>query len=111
MEFSEPLKNNFEFRRIYSRGKSLAAPNIVLYCRKNRLSVNRLGITVSAKLGHAVERNRIRRRLREIYRLHEHELLPGFDLIVVARGRGMHAPYGKLEGDFMLLSGKLGILR
>ena len=111
MEFSEPLKNNFEFRRVYGRGKSLAAPHIVLYCRKNRLGKNRLGVTVSAKLGHAVERNRVRRRLREIYRLHESEFLPGFDLIVVARGRGISASYRKLEADFMLLSGKLGVLR
>lgn len=111
MEFSEALKNNFEFRRIYNRGKSLAAPHIVLYCRKNHLSKNRLGITVSAKLGHAVERNRIRRRLREIYRLHEHEFLSGFDIIAVARGRGMHASYKKLESDFMLLAKRLDILR
>lgn len=111
MEFSETLKNNFEFRRVYGRGKSLAAANMVLYCRKNHLSENRLGITVSAKLGGAVQRNRVRRRLREIYRLHEKSFSCGYDLVAVARGRGMRASYQALEEDFLYLAGKLGVLK
>ena len=62
------LKENHEFRRLYHRGTSSAGRHLVLYCRKNRLGHNRLGVTVSVKLGHAVVRNRARRRLREVYR-------------------------------------------
>ena len=77
MKYSVSLKSNRDFRRLYSRGKQAVAPTMVLYTRKNRLKENRLGITTGKKLGNAVTRNRIRRRLREIYRLHEEEFLPG----------------------------------
>lgn len=87
MKYSVSLKSNRDFRRLYSRGKQAVAPTMVLYTRKNRLKENRLGITTGKKLGNAVTRNRIRRRLREIYRLHEEEFLPGRDLVVVARVR------------------------
>ena len=62
------LKKNSDFRRLYSKGQSAVNPYVVVYCRRNREKVNRLGYTVSTKLGHAVVRNRVRRRLREIYR-------------------------------------------
>ena len=71
MKFTDSLKNNYEFRRLYSRGDSAAASRVVLYCRKNRGGSNRLGITVGTKIGKAVVRNKIRRRLREIYRTNE----------------------------------------
>jgi len=83
---------------------------MVLYCRKNRLSGNRLGITVSTKIGKAVVRNRIRRRLHAIYRLQEHRLLPGYDLVIVARTAGRFAEYQTLEADFLSLTAKLGLL-
>ena len=70
-----------------------------------------LGITTGKKLGNAVTRNRIRRRLREIYRLHEEEFLPGRDLVVVARVRSAFVSYQALERDFLKLAGKLGLLR
>ena len=62
------LKKNSDFRRLYSKGQSAVNSYVVVYCRRNREKVNRLGYTVSTKLGHAVVRNRVRRRLREIYR-------------------------------------------
>ena len=111
MEFSTSLKKNYEFRRVYSKGSSAVSPRIVVYCRKNGGRTNRLGITVSAKLGHAVQRNRTRRRLREIYRLNESSLLSGYDIVIVSRSRGMAAPYSQLEADFLELTGKLGLLR
>ena len=69
MKRAVTLKENYEFRRLYQRGKSAAGGTMVLYCRKNKLDHNRLGLTASTKLGHAVVRNRCRRRLREVYRL------------------------------------------
>ena len=60
------LKENHEFRRLYHRGASSAGRHLVLYCRKNKLGCNRLGLTVSAKLGKAVQRNRVKRLFREL---------------------------------------------
>ena len=101
MKYSVSLKSNRDFRRLYSRGKQAVAPTMVLYTRKNRLKENRLGITTGKKLGNAVTRNRIRRRLREIYRLHEEEFLLGRDLVVVARVRSAFVSYQTLERDFL----------
>ena len=74
MQFSSSLKLNHIFRRLYRKGQSAANGYLVLYCRKNGSRQNRIGLTVSAKLAHAVQRNRLRRQLREIYRLHEAQL-------------------------------------
>ena len=91
MEFTSTLKKNYEFRRLYSKGKSCANAYLVVYCRKNHSGRSRIGYTVSNKVGHAVVRNRIRRRLREIYRLHEREIVRGYDLVVVSRVRACAA--------------------
>ena len=105
------LKKNSDFRRLYSRGKSAVTPYLVVYCRRNRGGENRLGYTVSTRLGHAVVRNRIRRRLREIVRLNAPALKQGWDLVIVARSRSVGADYRKLEAAYLQACGKLGLLR
>ena len=85
MKAAVTLKENYEFRRTYQKGVSAVSPVMVLYCRKNRLGRNRLGLVSSTKLGHAVVRNRCRRRLREVYRLEKPQLKTGYDIILVAR--------------------------
>ena len=77
MEFTDSLKKNYEFRRLYSKGKSAATPYVVVYVKRTGRDTNRLGVTVSNKIGKAVVRNKVRRRLREIYRLHEGEMQRG----------------------------------
>ena len=111
MRFSRSLKENHLFRRLYRRGDSLANAYLVIYTRKNGTEENRMGITVSGKMGCAVRRNRVRRRLREIYRLNEEKFLPGFDFVVVARTRAMDASYDQLERALLHLAGKLSLLR
>lgn len=111
MQFSKSLKQSHLFRRLYHRGRSAANGYLVLYCRRNGTDRNRIGLTVSAKLGHAVVRNRVRRRLREIYRLHEASFQPGWDLVVVARSRAVPADYRTLEQAYLSLAKKLGLLR
>ena len=110
MKAAVTLKKNHEFRSLYRQGASAVAGSMVLYCRKNRLGHNRLGITVSVKLGNAVKRNRARRRLREVYRLNSPRLSQGWDLVLVARGRTPDASWKELNDSFLRLSRKLGLL-
>ena len=111
MKFTDTLKKNYEFHRLYSKGKSAVTPFLVVYARKTKRSSSRIGFTVSTKLGHAVVRNRVRRRLREIYRLHEAETLPGTELVIVARSRAVTASYRQLERAMLSALRKLEVLR
>ena len=105
MKYSTSLKLNHIFRRLY-RTSGVADGLLVLYARKNRTDGNRVGITVSKKLGKAHVRNRTRRRIREVYRLNEEKFQPGWDIVVVARTRAVEAPFEKLT-----LAKKAGILK
>ena len=109
MKFSAPLKQNHIFRRLYA-SEGHANSFLVLYARRNRTGVNRVGITVSKKLGHAVVRNRVRRRLREVYRLHEEKFQSGWDIVVVARSRTVSAKFSQLTAAYLSLAKKAGIL-
>ena len=100
MKKAVTIKENRTFRRIYSKGRSAVTPYLVLYCRPNGRRHNRLGVTVSTKLGCAVVRNRARRRLREVYRLAQPELRQGYDVVLVARSRSVSGPYAKLTAAF-----------
>ena len=109
MRFSTSLKLNHVFRRLYHTA-GFADSYLVLYARRNREGLNRVGITVSKKLGHAVVRNRVRRRLREIHRLNERRFQTGWDIVVVARSRAVTAEYAELERAYLSLAAKLGLL-
>ena len=109
MEFSKPLKLNHIFRRLYHNGNQAANRYLVLYCKANHLHENRVGITVGKKLGKAVTRNRVRRRLREIYRLHELQFRPGYDLVVVARSQAVNASFSQLTKAYLSLADKLNL--
>ena len=111
MDARVTVKQNGDFRRIYRRGRSAVAGGVVVYCLKNRQGMSRLGVTVSTKLGHAVVRNRVRRRLREICRLNSPAMKKGFDIVVVARSRCVGARYAKMNAAFLEACGTLGLLR
>ncbi len=110
MQFSESLKKNNDFRKLYAKGKTAVTPLVVVYCRRTGKPGNRVGITVSSKIGKAVHRNRIRRRLREVYRRHEQQLGPGKDLVMVARVRSRYCSFWELDAAFVSACKKLGIL-
>lgn len=110
MLHSVTIKKNHEFRRLYTKGRRAVLPSLVLYALSNRGDRNRVGFTVTVKLGSAVVRNRIRRRLREIYRLHEQDFRRGLDLVVVARARCVTASYAELEQAFLKAAEKLDLL-
>ena len=105
------LKLNSDFRRLYSKGKSSVSPYFVVYSRPNGTEINRVGYTVSSKLGHAVVRNRIRRRFREIYRLSSSVLNGGYDIVIVARHKSEHAPFDVMESAFIGCCEELGITK
>ena len=110
MKYTVSLKENRVFRRLYAKGKSAVGSAMVLYCRKNGGKENRFGITAGTKLGHAVVRNKVRRRLREIYRLNEERFQPGWDIVAVARSRCVHADFQKLTAAYLSLAEKAGLL-
>ena len=109
MKHTVSLKQNHEFRRLYNKGKSAVSPYFAVYCRKTGRPYSRLGITTGVKLGKAVKRNFVRRRIRELYRTNEWKLQPGYDIVVVGRTRAIFARYSDLEHSFQQLMRKLGL--
>ena len=110
MKRSVTIKENYEFRRLYSKGTCAVTPSVVVYCRKNNRPGNRLGVTVSTKLGHAVVRNRARRRLRELFRLSQAQMPQGYDILLVARGKTARIPHRYLQRDYDAAMKKLGLV-
>lgn len=104
------LTQNSQFLRLYRRGKSVVTPTMVVYAAKNRTGERRLGITAGKKVGGAVQRNRAKRRIRELYRTVFAQLVPGYDLCIVARTFAVRAPHEKLVRDFGTALDKLGVL-
>ncbi len=111
MKKTVSIKKNRDFRTIYKRGKSSVTSVLAMYVRKNKNTSNRIGITVSTKVGKAVVRNRVRRRIREAYRKNEAAFKPGFDIIFVSRVRASSVSFNEIEKNILLLSRSLGILR
>ncbi len=110
MNHTISLKENHMFRRLYKKGASVANRFLVIYCLKNKRRYNRLGLTVSVKLGKAVKRNRIKRLFKEAYRLNENKLKTGYDIILVARSRALHAAYSDIENSLLKAAKQLEIM-
>ena len=81
----ERLKKSWEFQRAYKMGKKYWDAYFVIYVYHTELRQPRLGITVSKKVGNSVQRNRVKRLIRETFRMLKHELLPNYDIVVVGR--------------------------
>ena len=105
------LKNSLEFGNVYKRGKSYANKYLVMYIVDNGLEINRLGISVSKKVGNSVVRHRITRLIREAYRLHQIDLMVGKDIVVVARVNSKGHNYWDIESAFLHLAKLHHILR
>ncbi|MDD3173044.1 MAG: ribonuclease P protein component [Herbinix sp.] len=103
MKQSETLKNNEDFKEIYHTGRSFANKYLIMYIKKNDLNTNRLGISVSKKVGNSVVRHRITRLIRESYRLSEDSFLKGLDIIVVARVGARERKYSEIESALLHL--------
>ena len=110
MNFSESLKKNQDFKKVYSYGKSCANRYLVMYILNNDTSGNRLGISVSKKVGNSVVRHRVTRLIREVYRLNEKSFSRGLDIVVIARVTAKNAGYKEIESAVMHLAGQHGII-
>ena len=106
MRFSESLKKNRDFQKVYNNGKSLANSYLVMYVMDNGLEKNRLGISVSKKVGNSIVRHRLTRLIRESYRLSEEHFRRGIDIIVIARASAKGKNYREIESALIHL-GKL----
>lgn len=106
MKYSESLKKNKDFQIVYKNGKSLANHYLVMYLLPNEFNKNRLGISVSKKVGNSVVRHRLTRLIRESYRMSEEHFRCGFDIIVIARTSAKGKSYHEIERALLHL-GKL----
>lgn len=104
------LRKNAEFRAVYRRGKSFSNKLLVLYIFKNKLEVNRIGISVSKKVGKSVTRNRVKRLINETYRLNCNKLINGYDLVFIARNAAKGRSYVEMEEAVLNLLKKAGLL-
>ena len=113
MQYSDSLKKNNEFQRVYRKGTSQANRYLVMYVleNKDRYMENRLGISVSKKVGNSVVRHRITRLIRESYRLNETSFRQGVDIVVVARPSAKDRSYQEIESALMHLAGRTKVLR
>lgn len=110
MIFSESLKKNKDFQTVYRNGKSAANRYLVMYIYPNHTERNRLGISVSKKVGNSVVRHRLTRLIRESYRLSETSFHPGYDIVVIARPGAKGKSYFEVESAILHLCRIHGIL-
>ncbi len=110
MKNTQPLKLNKDFRRLYSRGKSLAGGFVVVYYMRSRRGVSRAGFTVSKSVGKAVVRNRTKRLMKESYRLLEDRLKGHSDMVIVARNRAAGKSFAQISRDLEYVMRTLGLL-
>ena len=109
MKYSESLKKHKDFQHVYKKGSSYANKYLVMYVLENQTEGNRLGISVSKKVGNSVVRHRVTRLIRESYRLNERSFRQGLDIVVVARPNAKDKSYQEIESAFMNLAQKHAI--
>lgn len=110
MERIIKIKKNYEFTRLYKKGKFFIGKHMILYVLSNGLGNNRVGITTSKKIGNSVVRNRSRRLIMESYRLCEHPLKTGYDLVFVARKTSGDISFLDIKREMFFLYKKLNLV-
>ena len=111
MKYSESLRKNWDFQLVYKKGTSYANRYLVMYVLKNQLNRNRIGISVSKKVGNSVVRHHLTRLIRESYRLNEEKFACGYDMIVIVRVSGKEQGFRSLESALLHLGKLHKILR
>ena len=106
------IKKNEDFKKVYAYKKSYASKNMIMYILKNyEMERNRLGISVSKKVGNSVVRHTLVRRIREIYRKNEKVLFKAYDIVVVMRVGSYETSFFDLNNEFLELCKKQKILK
>ena len=111
MKFSESLKQNADFQKVYKEGKSFANKYLVMYVLENRTGQNRLGISGSRKVGNSIVRHRITRLIRESYRLQEDMFNSGLDMVVIARVHAKGKSFEEIRSALLHLGKLQGVIR
>lgn len=111
MRFSESLKKNRDFQNVYRYGKSCANRHLVMYVMDNEKNLNRLGISVSKKVGNSVVRHHLTRLIRESYRLNEEKFVCGKDIVVIVRANVKNISYREIESALMHVSNIQNIIK
>ena len=111
MKKTYSLSRNNVFRKLYARGKSVGNKYLILYYLPNFRGVNYLGITVNKKIGNAVKRNRVKRLIKEAYRLMENQIKTGYTFVLVARARKTECNYQTIQETLMELMKKKNLLQ
>ena len=101
MIFTDSIKINQEFRTVYKNGRSRANAYLVVYLLENSSDRNRLGISVSKKVGNSVVRHRLKRLIKESYRLHENMFNSGLNIVVIARVGAGKADFHQIESALL----------
>ena len=102
---------NLEFRQVYAKGRSKAVDSLVLYVLENGTDVRRLGITVSKKIGNSVIRSRVKRIIKEAYRLQEEQLKTGYDYVFIARNSAREKKSTDMEIAIKRLAERLKVCK
>ena len=103
MIFTYPLRKNTDFKNVYSKGRSKANRYLIVYAVRNGCDYNRVGISVSKKVGNSVVRHRIKRLIKESYRLHEEMFNSGLDIVVIARSGAADLGFHDVESALLHL--------
>lgn len=109
---TDGIKKDSDFRRVYQRGKSMADRNLVIYTMKNGKDRSRIGISISKKVGKANVRNRIRRYIKEAYRLNiDEKIKPGYDIVFIARINSQNSEYRDIEKSMKYITKKASVVK
>ena len=111
MKNTQFMKLNKDFKRLYYRGKSTVGINIVVYVQRNKKGYNTLGLTCGKNIGKAVKRNRVKRLMRESYRLLENKINIGYDIVLVARTKDVSCKCIHILKDLEFAFTKLGLIK
>ena len=110
MDNNERLRNNGDFRKVYNKGKSFANKYLVIFYMKNNSEFNRVGFSISKKIGNAVVRNKVKRRMKESYRLNSNKFKKGYDIVFLARIKAKSIDFDKIESAVLHLGKLSGLI-
>jgi len=111
MKAFNSLRKNEDFRKVYQKRKSMANKLLIIYISENEYEFNRVGFTVSKKVGNSVVRSRVKRLMSESYRLNNEKVVQGYDIIFVARNTSVGATYKEIESAVIHLLKKMKLIK